>query len=130
MVKIPQTCAPVNAQSMFAKALDDALSSLCHTMSIRLNALLLAIVSYVVGRGHHVRRHKVPQTRMQEGKCCRCGSTHSRHFSRNGFRSGRRLVFPWGELEFDLPRVRCVCGGSVQIDFATCFARTNGSPMM
>ncbi|MGB9593729.1 MAG: hypothetical protein ACPLRM_02055 [Anaerolineae bacterium] len=26
-------------------------------------------------------------------------------------------MFPWGEAEFDLPRVRCKCGGSVQIDF-------------
>lgn len=37
---------------MFATILDDALSSLGHTMSIRLNALLLAIVLRVVGQGH------------------------------------------------------------------------------
>lgn len=117
MVKIPHTCAPVNAHGVFAKALDDALISLCHTMSARLNALLVAIVSYVVGRDHHVRRQEVPRAWMRGGKCCRCGSTQSHHFSRNGFRLRRRLLFPWGELEFDLPRVRCECGGSVQIDF-------------
>ena len=53
----------------------------------------------------------------REGTCCRCGSSRSQLFSRNGFRSRRPLSTEWGEWSLELPRVRCECGGSVKIDF-------------
>jgi hypothetical protein len=55
MASIPETCAPVNARA--------------------LSAVLVAIVSHIVGRGHYVRRIKVSKRLRREGKCCRCGST-------------------------------------------------------
>ncbi len=116
MAKIPQSCAPVNAHTLFAAALEEAIQTLRSTLSARLNALLLAIVCHVLGRDYHIRRVKVPKGLRREAKCCRCGSTHSHHFSRNGFRP-RRLIALWGELLIDLPRVVCECGGSVRIDF-------------
>jgi len=118
MVRIPKTCAPVKAQALFEAQLDEALESLCQTIGARLTALLVAIVSYVVGRGHYVRRMKVPRRWRREGKCSRCGSTQSRRFSRNGFRRREPLLMIWGAIPFDLPRVRCQCGGSVRIDFS------------
>jgi len=117
MARIPETCAPVNARTLFEAHLDEAVQSLCQTIGARLTALLVAIVSYVVGRGHYVRRIKVPKRLRREGKCCRCGSTQSRRFSRNGFRLREPLVMIWGEIPFEVPRVRCQCGGSVKIDF-------------
>jgi len=118
MARIPETCAPVNARTLFEAQLDLAVQSLCQTISARLAALLVAIVSHVVGRGHYVRRTKVPKRLLWEGKCWRCGSTQSRRFSRNGFRSREPLVTIWGEIPFEIPRVRCQCGGSVRIDFS------------
>ena len=118
MTRIPETCAPVNARTLFEALLDEAVQSLCQTISARLTALLVAIVSHVVGRGHYVRRTKVPKRLLREGKCCRCGSTQSRRFSRNGFRSREPLMTIWGAIPFALPRVRCQCGGSVSIDFS------------
>lgn len=116
MTRIPETCAPVNARAMFEAQMDEALENLCETIGARLTAMLVAIVSHIVGREHHVRRAKVPKRLYREGKCSRCGSTQSRRFSRNGFRRREPLVTIWGEIPFALPRVRCQCGGSVKID--------------
>ncbi|MCL7454905.1 MAG: transposase [Anaerolineae bacterium] len=60
---------------------------------------------------------RVSKRLLREGKCCRCGSNRSRRFSRNGFRSRESLLTIWGEIPFQLPRVRCQCGGSVKIDW-------------
>jgi transposase-like protein len=117
MPRIPEICAPVNARALFETQLDEAVQSLCQTIGARLTAMLVAIVSHIVGRGHHVRRIKVSKRLRREGKCCRCGSTKSRRFSRNGFRRREPLITIWGEVPFALPRVRCQCGGSVKIDF-------------
>ena len=117
MARIPESCDPVNARSQFEASLDEAVETLCQTISARLNALLVAIVSYVVGRGHHVRRRQVAARLRREGKCSRCGSSQSRRFSRNGFRRRQPLQTRWGEVSIELPRVRCECGGSVQIDW-------------
>ena len=117
MARIPETRAPVNARTLFEAQLDEAVQSLCQTIGARLTAVLVAIVSHIVGRGHYIRRTKVPKRLRREGKCCRCGSTQSRRFSRNGFRSREPLVMIWGEIPFEVPRVRCQCGGSVRIDF-------------
>jgi len=117
MARIPETCAPVKARTLFEMALDEAMQTLCQTISARLNALLVAIVGHVVGRHYHVRRVQVPERLRREGKCCRCGSSQSRRFSRNGTRTRQPLLTAWGEVPLDLPRVRCECGGSVKIDF-------------
>ena len=63
------------------------------------------------------RRCRVSKRLRREGKCCRCGTTRSRRFSRNGFRHREPLVTSWDEMPFEMPRVRCECGGSVKIDF-------------
>lgn len=117
MSSIPETCAPVNARATFEAALDDAVVTLRQTIGARITALLVAIVSHVVGRRHYVRRVYVPKRLRREGKCQRCHSTQSRRFSRNGFRGRQPLLTIWGPVPFDLPRVRCECGGSVQVDF-------------
>jgi hypothetical protein len=117
MTRIPETCSPVNARIVLEAALDEAVQTLCQTIGARITALLVAIVSHVVGRPHYVRRVFVPKRLHREGKCPRCHSTQSGRFSRNGFRSRQPLLTIWGEVPFDLPRVRCQCGGSVQVDF-------------
>jgi len=117
MASIPEICAPVNARDLFEAQLDEAVQNLCQTIGVRLTAVLMAIVSHIVGRGHYVRRLKVPKRLRREGKCNRCGSTQSRRFSRNGFRRRDPLLTIWGLVPFALPRVRCKCGGSVRIDF-------------
>jgi hypothetical protein len=117
MGRIPETCTPVKAPILFQAELDEAMQSLCQTISARLNALLVATANHVVGRGHYVRRSRVSKRLRREGKCCRCGSSRSRRFSRNGFRHREPLVMSWGEVPLEVPRVRCQCGGSVKIDF-------------
>lgn len=117
MTSIPESCRPVNAQTLFAAALDEAVDTLCHTISQRLQTLLVAIVCQVVGRGPYTRRQQVSYRDQLAGRCCRCGSRQSRRFSRNGFRQRVPLLTQWGPVPLTLPRVRCVCGGSVQIDF-------------
>lgn len=116
ITKIPESCSPVNASVKFRSAVREAETALRQSMEQRFNLLLMAIVSHVLGRPYHVRRQWVSWRLRREGRCWRCGSSESRHFSRNGFRR-RQLLMRWGALSVDLPRVRCKCGGSVRIDF-------------
>lgn len=116
MVKIPESCSTVNARHLLKAALLEAEETLQQTMELRFMELLVAIVCHVLGRPYHRRRKRVSKRLRREGKCCRCGSKASHRFSRNGFRK-RHLLTQWGPLVIHLPRVRCVCGGSVRIDF-------------
>jgi transposase-like protein len=117
MASIPESCDPVNARAPLETNLDEAVETLCHTISARFNALLVAIASHVVGRSHHVRRRYVPRQLRREGRGCRSGSRRSRRFSRNGFRSRQSLQTKWGEVPIELPRVRYECGGSVKTEW-------------
>jgi transposase-like protein len=117
MRTIPETCTPVNARELFEASLEQAYDDLRQTISVRLNALLVALADQVVGREPYVRRSEVAQQVWCEGSCCRCGSKRSQRFSRNGFRRREPLLTPYGEIALEVPRVRCECGGSVQIDF-------------
>ena len=116
MFKIPESCSPVNARLQLEATLLEAEATLQRTIELRVTALLVAIVQHILGRRHHRRRNQVPERLRREGRCCRCGSKASHRFSRNGFRE-RCLLTRWGPLAIHLPRVRCECGGSVQIDF-------------
>ena len=116
MTKIPESCCPVNARPQFESSLLEAEASLRHNIALRLTGLLVAIVQHVLNRPYHGRRTQVPRRLLREGKCCRCGSSRSHRFTRNGFRR-RKLLTRWGELCVHVPRVRCECGGSVGIDF-------------
>jgi len=116
MSSIPTTCAPVNAKAQMQQAIQEAEASLRQAIAKRLNELLVAIVQHVLGRPYHGRREGIPSWMVREGRCEHCKTGQSRRFSRNGFRP-RRLMSRWGELDVELPRVRCECGGSVRIDF-------------
>ncbi|RMG75358.1 MAG: hypothetical protein D6711_06865, partial [Chloroflexi bacterium] len=54
--------------------------------------------------------------RRSQAYCQKCGSQKACQFLRNGYRA-RQVVTQFGVINFRLPRVRCVCGGSVQIPF-------------
>ena len=116
MVKIPDSCAPVNARVLFERAVLEAEDTLLRTMELWLTGLLISIVGHVVGRPYHRRRARVPRRLLRDGRCRRCGSKASHRFTRNGFRE-RCMVTQWGPLAIHLPRIRCECGGSVQVNF-------------
>lgn len=116
MAKIPQSCSPVKAQDQLRSVVEEAEVCLRQHMEQRLNALLVAIVSHVVGRFSHQRRKRVSWRLQREGRCRRCGTRRSHRFSRNGYRQ-RQLLTRWDVVSIELPRIRCRCGGSVQIDF-------------
>ena len=116
MSRIPQSCSPVNARREFEAVLLEAEATLRRTIEVRLTALLMAVVRHVVGRRYHRCRKKVSRRLRGEGRCSRCGSSASQRFTRNGFRE-RHLLTLWGAITIYLPRVRCVCGGSVRVNF-------------
>jgi len=72
-------------------------------------------VSQWLYRGHYERRDQV--TRHSQAQCQKCGSQKANQFMRNGYRE-RQLVTQFGVIPYRLPRVRCVCGGSVSIPFS------------
>jgi putative transposase len=116
MSKIPESCRPVNARTLFESAALEAEASLRDSIALKLTILLVAIVRHLLNRPYHRRRARVSKRVRGEGQCYRCRSRRSRCFTRNGFRR-RQLLTRWGELCVDVPRVRCECGGSVEIDF-------------
>ena len=67
-------------------------------------------------RGRYERRQGSGYRRSQ-AQCSRCASQTARDFTRNGHRS-RQLVTSLGVIDFQLPRVVCQCGGSVQVPFS------------
>lgn len=66
-------------------------------------------------RGYHERRCRVK--RQTRARCQRCGTQAAQAFSRNGHRQ-RQFVTTFGVLTIWLPRVVCVCGGSVSLPFS------------
>lgn len=117
MTKIAETCAPVNARKQFEEQVEAAVGQLRETISARLNALLVAVVNYGLGREHYRRRAELAPGQCGDCRCCRCGSQRRQRFSRNGYRRRQPLVTQWGEIALEVPRLRCTCGGSVQINF-------------
>ena len=91
MVRIPERSSPANARALFASVLVEAEGTLRHTIALRLGELLLAVVHHLLERAWYRRREGVPRYIRHEGRCCRCGSTRSYRFSRNGFRT-RHLI--------------------------------------
>jgi transposase-like protein len=102
---------------MLSRALAEGQTQMVRMVTQRLNELLVLAVTQLLGRLGYERRAGVPFEWEQSGACRRCQSHQCRRFVRNGYRK-RSLLTPVGWLEFWLPRVRCTCGGSVEVDFA------------
>jgi putative transposase len=66
-------------------------------------------------RKPHARRERM-RSQQGNGVCQKCGTRQMKAFSRNGYRA-RQMVTSLGVVHFGLPRVRCECGGSVQVTF-------------
>jgi len=78
-----------------------------------INEQLEAHVNAWLGRADYVRRKRVSGSGLL--RCRKCGSRWRAQFSRNGYRE-RGLDLVIGRLRIALPRVRCVCGGSVDLN--------------
>jgi len=72
-------------------------------------------VTGVLGRPDGARRNPKDRTRVEEF-CGECGSHLRSDFHRDGYWP-RSLQTRWGTLDLQVPRVRCVCGGTVSIAF-------------
>jgi transposase-like protein len=107
----------VNGHAMLTTAFSEAQATVQQQMSARLNQLLTEGVDHLLGRGAYVRRASVPANWEQSGRCCHCKTQHCDHFSRNGYRP-RTLNCLDYQLQLQLPRVVCQCGGSVALDFS------------
>lgn len=66
-------------------------------------------------RDQYERRHQV--SRRSQASCQKCGSQEAHQFLRNGYRE-RTMVTQFGVIRYRLPRVKCVCGGSVSVPFS------------
>lgn len=106
----------VNGGTILATAFQEAQEAIRRAIGQRLSSQLAQALDHLLGRSSHVRRCHVPPWLEQTGKCLRCGSHRCRRFRRNGSRT-RTLITLWGDIRLRLPRVLCVCGGSVHLDF-------------
>ncbi len=106
----------VNGGAILAAALQEAQETIRRAIGQRLSIQLAQALDHLLGRSSHVRRCHVPPWLEQTGKCHRCCSHQCCRFRRNGSRT-RTLITLWGDILLRLPRVLCVCGGSVRLDF-------------
>lgn len=107
----------VNAYPLLAQAFSTAQAAVQQQMTDFLNAQLDQATEYLLARGRHVRRARVPEHWELQGRCCHCKTQRCDQFSRNGYRV-RQLHCLDYTLALRLPRVVCQCGGSVQLDFS------------
>jgi hypothetical protein len=107
----------VNGRHMLEAAMEAGYAAMQAAISERLNEHLQLAVEQQLGRQAYVRRQGLGPWIEQEGRCCRCKRRTVRDFMRNGYRE-RSLLTPLGWGNFALPRIRCVCGGSVRLPWA------------
>lgn len=107
----------VKGSDLLADAITAGEEALRQMVVRRLNELLVLAVTYLLGRESYVRRKQVAAGVEMTGQCARCKSQQVVRLRRNGYRL-RSLLTPVGWIDFLLPRVRCRCGGSVEMDFS------------
>jgi transposase-like protein len=106
----------VNGAQQLEQIIAEQVVGLQEAIATRLMVFLAEAVTYLLGRTAHARRATVPSWLEQSGVCARCGTQQSQHFRRNGHRR-RTLLTEWGVLNLWRPRLICLCGGSVRLDF-------------
>lgn len=106
----------VNGRAALDQMLEDAYRSIEQVITERLMLWLEVALTTLLGRQSHERRAHVRHWVEQNGECAKCHSHESRRFSRNGSRP-RKLYYLDFTLHLRLPRLVCVCGGSVRVDF-------------
>lgn len=89
--------------------------ALAHQVTRMIEEQLEQEVDAWLYRNWYERRQ--PIKRRSQAYCQKCGSQKAGQFLRNGYRE-RQLVTQFGVITFRLPRVRCECGGSVQMPFS------------
>jgi transposase-like protein len=106
----------VNGRTTLQALIQETHGTLRLFMGQRLTGQLNQAVDHILGRLRYERRASVPDHLEHLGRCAKCGSPLSHRGSRNGSRE-RTLTTLWGDIQFDLPRVRCECGGSMALRF-------------
>jgi transposase-like protein len=80
-----------------------------------LDAELRAEVDQLLERGAYVRRKRSKKQKVKV-RCSRCLSHERQKFQRNGHYR-RKLNAQWGQIEVNVPQVKCACGGNVRLRF-------------
>lgn len=104
----------VNTGALFAQIVEEGQTWLRHWIGQRMSRLLDQAVDEVLGRVRYERRAQVGD-HIEGGACCRCQTHRSEQFSRNGGRL-RHPLTAYGAIQVRWPRVKCQCGGSVQLN--------------
>jgi transposase-like protein len=99
-------------QHSIQRQIDEAIADLVREIIER---VLRQEVTALLGRGKGERRDLDDWT-VVEAHCNRCGSHHRQSFYRGGYYVRGLLSFEfWGKIK--VPRLSCVCGGMVDIEF-------------
>ena len=100
-------------QGRLQVALDAAIARVVREV---IEEALAGEVTGLLGRGKGERRDVMDRTEVGAA-CNRCGRRHRHRFDRAGsYERGLLSLETWGRIA--VPRVRCVCGGMVDVEFA------------
>jgi transposase-like protein len=92
-------------------------TALEQVLTATLEQALADEITAVVGRPRYARRRTAPAQRTGAA-CSRCGQDWAARLQRGGFYP-RTLLTTLGAVRLQVPRVSCVCGGTVPLAFAT-----------
>ncbi|MGQ9677631.1 MAG: transposase [Chloroflexota bacterium] len=99
-------------QHSIQRQIDEAIADLVRQIIER---VLQGQVTELLGRAKSQRRDLDDMT-IVEASCNRCGTRYRRSFYRGGYYERGLLTFQfWGKIK--VPRLSCVCGGMVDIEF-------------
>lgn len=76
---------------------------------------LKAEVDRLLEREAYVRRKRSKKQKVRL-RCSRCLSHERQNFRRNGHYP-RKLNAQWGQIQLNVPQVKCACGGNVRLRF-------------
>ena len=83
-----------------------------------IDSVLESEVEKILKRKRHGRSKRMDKEMKGQACCRKCGSHMVRDFWRNGHYR-RRLDTHWGQVEIEMPQVRCHCGGGVEMGYQT-----------
>jgi putative transposase len=99
--------------ALFTGIYQELANDLQESIPLRINEALDAYVDKELDRAAYERRER--ESGHSVLQCQKCGSRWRFQFWRNGHRRrGLLLALGWAQIE--LPRVKCCCGGSVQLN--------------
>jgi hypothetical protein len=105
----------VKVKALFAASMAEAQAAMTKRIGEEVGKQLDEKIDEMLGCKAYVRREGVGPWVEVAAVCHRCKSRQSKRFRRNGHRA-RTILTLWGEVDLEMQRLVCDCGGSAELE--------------